>query len=347
MNNENDFYEQKFFIADPGQEPLRVDKFLLDRMAQTSRNKIQNAIKAGAVTIGGKPIKANRKVKPNEKVDIVIPRPFDQAVRVEPDDIPLDIRYEDDDVIVLHKQPGLVVHPGFGNYRRTLVNGLMHYYGQKDLPVMEGNPTNRPGLVHRIDKNTSGLMVIAKTDFAMAHLAKQFYNHTAHRRYQAIVWGQPEEESGYLEKNVGRHPRFRKMMTVFDDASEGKRAATHWKVVDPLYYVSLIECRLETGRTHQIRIHMKHLGHPLFNDEIYGGDKIRKGTVYSKYKQFVHNAFKICPRQALHAKELGFVHPTTGEEMLFDSELPDDMKNVLEKWRHYVENRMLNKSTGL
>jgi 23S rRNA pseudouridine1911/1915/1917 synthase len=238
---------------------------------------------------------------------------------------------------VLHKPPGLVVHPGVGNPRGTLVNGLVHYFGfNSDLPSLAGNPENRPGLVHRIDKDTSGLMVIAKTEFAMSHLAKQFFDHSIHRRYQAIVWSQPNEEQGEFEAYIGRNPKNHRLQTVFLEEEAGKWSKTHWRLIEGLYYVSLMEFELETGRTHQIRVHAKHLGHPVFSDTSYGGDSIRKGTVYNKYKQFVQNCFKICSRQALHAKELGFVHPTTGEQMMFKSELPAEMTEVLEKWRSYV-----------
>jgi len=330
-------FDKQNYIADPGQEPLRLDKFLLDRMFRTSRNKIQNAVKAGAVTVHGKVVKANYKVKPGDRVEILVPKFSDEAFQIIPDDIPLDIRHEDEELLVLHKPAGMVVHPGTGNYRDTLVNALAFYLKNKNLPVMDGNPESRPGLVHRLDKETSGLMVIAKTDFAMTHLARQFFEHAVHRRYQGIVWGEPEDAEGSIEKFVGRHPRYRQRMCVFEEGESGKWALTHFKVLEQLYYVSLLEFRLETGRTHQIRVHMKHFGHPVFNDERYGGDRIVKGTIYSKYKQFVVNCFKILPRQALHAKELGFVHPATGKEIFFDSELPEDMRQCLEKWRTYVQ----------
>lgn len=333
---EDDFYEYKVFQADPGQEPLRVDKFLMDRMFNVSRNRIQNAIRAGAVTVDGQFVKPNYKVKPFQEVEVTIPKPPYETDHVIPQNIDINVVYEDDDLMVVHKDPGMVVHPGVGHRKGTLVNALAGYFERTDLPVMRGNPGNRMGLVHRIDKDTSGLLLIAKTEFAMSHLAKQFMRHTIHRRYQAIIWGQPDAESGTIEKNLGRHPRFRKLMTTFEEPHEGKRAVTHWKMLEPLYYVSLVECRLETGRTHQIRVHMKHLGHPLFNDERYGGDQIVKGTIYSKYKTFVEGCFKTLPRQALHAKELGFVHPTTGKEMFFDSELPQDMTECLARWRKYV-----------
>lgn len=344
-SQEEGFFERKTFKADPGQEPLRVDKFLLDRMFKVSRTRIQNAIRAGAVTVDGKNIKPNYKINPNEVAEIVIPRHVDYSENIIPENIPLDIVYEDDDLMIINKKLGMVVHPGVGNHSGTLVNALAGYFENKELPVMTGNPDNRMGLVHRIDKNTSGLLLIAKTDFAMTHLAKQFSDHTIHRRYQAIIWGQPDEEEGTINKNLGRHPRYRQMQTVFTEENEGKHAITHWKVIEPMYYVSLIQCNLETGRTHQIRVHMKHEGHPIFNDDKYGGATIVKGTVYSKYKTFVEGCFKLCQRQALHAKELGFIHPTTNEKMFFDSELPEDMSSCLERWRKYVHAKKAQKGT--
>lgn len=344
--NDDDLFEPHLFIADPKQGPVRLDKFLTDRVFKITRSRVQNAIKAGMVTVNEEEEKANYKIRPGDRVEFRMPRPLDEAVTLQPDDIPLDIRYEDDHIMVVHKPAGMVVHPGVGNYRRTLVNALVHYFNGKDLPVMEGNPENRPGLVHRIDKNTSGLLVLGKSEEAIYKLAKQFFDHTVHRRYQAIIWGEPEEDEGTIENYVGRHPRFRTKMTVLEDEKNGKWACTHWKVLERLYYVSLIELRLETGRTHQIRIHMMHQGWPLFNDEKYGGDRIRKGTIFSKYKQFVENTFKVMPRHALHAKELGFVHPITGEEMLFTSELPDSMQQCLERWRNYVADRRAKLTLG-
>lgn len=344
---EDELFDKKVFNVDPGQEPLRIDKFLLDRLFKVSRTRIQEAIRAGAVTVDGKNVKPNYKVNPREVIEIVIPRPANYTDHIVPEDIPLDIVYEDDDLMIVNKKAGMVVHPGVGNHSGTLVNALAGYFQNKDLPVLDGNPDNRMGLVHRIDKETSGLLLIAKTDFAMTHLAKQFSNHTIHRRYQAIIWGQPEDLEGTVVKNIGRHPRYRQMMTVFDEENEGKHAVTHWKVVEPMYYVSLIQCNLETGRTHQIRVHMKHLGNPIFNDEKYGGNTIVKGTVYSKYRIFVEGCFKLCPRQALHAKELGFIHPTTNEELFFDSELPEDMASCLEKWRKYVNAKKSQKGAIL
>ena len=352
MNNEtqnttieDDLFDRKSFKADPGQEPLRLDKFLMDKMFKVSRNRIQNAIRAGAITVNGKQVKPNYKIRPNEVAEVVIPRPENYSDEIIPEKIDLKIIYEDDALLIVHKDPGMVVHPGVGHRKGTLVNALAGYFQDKNLPILEGNPSNRPGLVHRIDKETSGLLLIAKTDFAMTHLAKQFSDHTIHRRYQAIVWGQPGELEGTIDRNLGRHPRQRKVMTVFDEEGEGKRAVTHWKLIEPMYYVSLVECNLETGRTHQIRVHMKYAGHPVFNDSMYGGDKIVKGTIYSKYRIFAENCFKLCPRQALHAKELGFIHPTTGKEMFFDSELPEDMASCLARWRKYVNTKRSQKGT--
>lgn len=332
-------FEKNIFTVDPKQESIRLDKFLMARLYKVSRNRVQTAIKAGTIMVNEEMVKSNYKVRPGDQVSVLMPKPLAEDVRVIPDEIPLDIRYEDEDILVIYKPPGMVMHPGIGNYRRTLVNALAWYLRNQDIPVMEGNPDNRPGLVHRIDKNTSGLIVAAKNDYAMAHLAKQFFNHTIHRRYQALVWSEPELDEGTIQMNIGRHPRHRKQMTVFPEGDQGKDSITHYKVLERLYYVSLIECNLETGRTHQIRVHMKSLGHPVFNDEKYSGDRIRKGTVYTKYRQFVENCFKIIPRQALHAKELGFIHPRTEEEMFFDCELPEDMSQCLEKWRNYVNSR--------
>ncbi|HHH50676.1 MAG TPA: RluA family pseudouridine synthase [Saprospiraceae bacterium] len=337
---EEELYEHYRFVVDPKQSPIRLDKFLLGKIVKISRNKIQNAIKAAAITVDGKKVKPNFKVKPHQVVLVLLPRPpiVDEAVKGE--DIPLDIRYEDDDLLVVYKPAGLVVHPGVGNWTGTLVNGLVHYFQQMDLPLKAGNQADRPGLVHRIDKDTSGLLVIAKNELAMAHLAKQFFDHTVKREYYAIVWGQPKEAEGRIETKIGRNPKNRFQQYAFEEENGlGKHAITHYKVIEAMYYVSLIACHLETGRTHQIRVHMKYIGHPLFNDAKYGGDKILKGTVYTKYKQFVENCFKLIPRQALHAKSLGFIHPTTGEEMFFETQLPEDFKLVLDKWRKYLNNR--------
>jgi 23S rRNA pseudouridine1911/1915/1917 synthase len=339
-----EFYETHEIIADPKQTPLRIDKFLMDKLAKVSRSRVQAAIRAGAIKVNDKDVKPNFKIKPGHKINVVLPRSFDGDTTIVPEDIPLDIRYEDDDLLIVHKPPGLVVHPGIGNRSGTLVNALAWHF--KDLPVMEGNSNDRVGLVHRIDKDTSGLLVIAKSDYAMTHLAKQFFDHSIDRTYHALVWGDMESTEGTITGNIGRHPRTRKIYTVFPDGEEGKHAVTHFKILRSYYYVTLVECRLETGRTHQIRVHMKHTGHPIFNDSSYGGDKIMKGTVFSKYKSFVQNTFKVLPRQALHAKSLGFVHPTTGEYMFFEAELPEDFQNAMNRWEKYLDGRKTTMDMG-
>jgi len=332
-----EFYEHHRITVDPGQSPLRLDKFLVDRLERVTRNRIQNGIQAGAIRVNDKEVKSNYKVRPNDVVVIVLDKPprFDDEPEAE--EMDLDIHYEDDTLLVLQKPYGLVVHPGIGNYTGTLVNGLMHHL--KNLPNLNAELGIRPGLVHRLDKDTSGLMVIAKTEFAMSHLARQFFDRTVERTYQALVWGEPDELEGRIEGPIGRHPTQRIKQHVFEEGEGGKFAATNYKVLEPMYYVSLVECKLETGRTHQIRVHMAHIGHPVFSDAVYGGNTIRKGTVFSKYKQFVHNCFKQLPRQALHAKTLGFIHPDTGEKMNFDSPLPKDMAAVLDRWRSYLDTR--------
>lgn len=337
--NSDEFYDQYDIHVDAKQSPVRIDKFLMDRIEKATRNRIQNAIKSGSILVDNKEVKPNFKVKPGQTISVVIPRPPGEGTGVVPQRIPLDIRYEDDDLMVIHKPAGMVVHPGVGHYRGTLVNALAYYFGTRDMPVMEGNYQDRLGLVHRIDKNTSGLLVIAKSDYAMSHLARQFFNHTIERTYYALVWGEPKESAGTIRGNVGRHPRFRHLFTVFPEDEGGKWAVTHYKVLERMYYVSLVQCNLETGRTHQIRVHMQHIGHPLFNDERYGGDRIVKGTIFSKYKLFVENMFTIMPRHALHARSLGFVHPTTGKEMYFEADLPQDFHNALTEWRQYIEGR--------
>jgi 23S rRNA pseudouridine1911/1915/1917 synthase len=299
------------------------------------RNKIQNAAKEGHIWVNDVPVKQNYRVKAGDEVRVLFEYPPHENLLV-PEDIPIQIIYEDDALIVVNKSAGMVVHPGHGNYSGTLINALLHH--TKDLPV---NRNERPGLVHRIDKDTSGLLVIAKTDAAMTHLSQQFFDKTSEREYLALVWGNMEQEIGTIEGHVGRHPSNRLQMTVYPDGDQGKEAVTHYKVVERLGYVTLISCQLETGRTHQIRVHLKHIGHTLFNDERYGGERILKGTTFTKYKQFVDNAFKLLPRQALHAKTLGFVHPTSGEFMRFDSEVPDDMASCIEKWRQYAKNSTL------
>lgn len=328
-------FEHHRFIADPGQGLLRIDKFLANRIEGTSRNRIQIAAEAGSIFVNSKPVKSNYKVKPGDEVTIMMDFPR-RELKIIPEDIPLNIVYEDSELLVVNKPAGLVVHPGHGNYSGTLVNGLAYRY--KDLPLF-GEDDPRPGLVHRIDKNTSGLILVAKTAVAGLKLALQFFNKTTKRKYVALVWGNLQSNEGTIEGNIGRSPKNRQVFTVFPDGEHGKSAITHYRVIERLGYVNLVECVLETGRTHQIRVHMKYIGHPVFNDDVYGGDKILKGTTFSKYKQFVENCFSLLPRQALHAKILGFVHPVTGEEMLFDSDLPDDMAQVIEKWRKYVANR--------
>ena len=327
-----ELYEHFKYVAHEGQEPLRVDKFLMNFIENATRNKIQQAAKAGNVLVNDAPVKSNYKVKPNDVVRVVLAHPPHENLLVA-EDIPIDIVYEDDAVIVVNKAAGMVVHPGHGNYSGTLVNALIHHIA--NLPT---NSSERPGLVHRIDKDTSGLLVVAKTEYAMAHLSKQFYDRTTERKYIALAWGNIEEEEGRIEGNIGRSLKNRLQMNVFPEGDFGKHAVTHFKVLERFSYVTLVECKLETGRTHQIRAHFKYIGHTLFNDERYGGDAILKGTTFTKYKQFVDNCFKVLPRQALHAKSLGFTHPTTGKIMRFTSEVPEDITKCLEKWHTYTVN---------
>jgi 23S rRNA pseudouridine1911/1915/1917 synthase len=335
QDEQAELYEHFRFIADKGQSMLRIDKFLSARIENSSRTKVQNAAEAGNILVNGKPVKSNYKVKPEDVVTVVLPHP-PREIELIPQDIPIRIIYEDDDVLLVHKEPGMVVHPGYGNYTGTLVNALAFHL--KDQPLFSTGEL-RPGLVHRIDKDTSGILVIAKNELAMNKLASQFFNRTTDRKYIALVWGELKEDEGTITGNIGRNPKDRKQMYVFADELEGKHAITHYKVIERLGYVTLVECKLETGRTHQIRVHFKHIGHPLFNDELYGGNAILKGTTFTKYKQFVQNCFKLLPRQALHAKSLAFEHPVTKQWMSFDSELPEDMKVVIDKWRNYVSNR--------
>ena len=332
-----ELYERLNLKVDRGQEPLRIDKFLVTRIENASRSKIQKALEAGMVLVNHRPVQPNYKIRPLDEIVMYSDKepPGDEIV---PEEMPLNIFYEDDDVLLINKPPGLVVHPASGNYSGTLINGVAWYLRQKDPSISEEN-LPRFGLVHRIDKNTSGLMVLAKTERAVKSLAKQFFDHTVTRQYMALVWGDLEQEEGTIIAHVGRHRRFRKLFDAFPEGDYGKSAITHYKVLERFGYVTLVQCVLETGRTHQIRVHMQHIGHPLFNDETYGGDKIMKGTIFSKYRQFVDNCFVLCPRQALHARTLGFTHPGTGKEMLFESELPDDMRQLLEKWRDYVKPR--------
>ncbi|QLG44269.1 RluA family pseudouridine synthase [Costertonia aggregata] len=329
--NENELFEHHRFVAGKGQEPLRVDKFLMNFIENATRNKIQQAAKSGNIWVNDTIVKQNYKVKAGDEVKVLFEHPPHEFLLV-PEEIPLDIVYEDDVLLVVNKPAGMVVHPGHGNYSGTLINALLHHID--NLPV---NGNERPGLVHRIDKDTSGLLVVAKTDAAMTHLAKQFFDKTSEREYIALVWGNVAEDEGTIEGNIARHPKNRLQMHVYTDGEEGKEAVTHYKVIERLGYVTLVSCKLETGRTHQIRVHMKYIGHTLFNDERYGGDKILKGTTFTKYKQFVDNTFKILPRQALHAKTLGFVHPVSGEFMRFDSEIPQDIADCIEKWRSYAK----------
>ncbi len=328
----DELFEHHKVVASKGQEPLRVDKFLMNFIENAVRNKIQKAAKEGHIWVNDIAVKQNYKVKAGDEVSVLFEYPPHEDLLV-PEDIPIDIVYEDNALLVVNKPAGMVVHPGHGNYTGTLINAVLHH--TKDLPV---NRNERPGLVHRIDKDTSGLLVIAKTDEAMTHLSKQFFDKTSEREYLALVWGNVKEDSGTVEGHVGRHPSNRLQMTVYPDGESGKEAVTHYKVIERLGYVTLISCKLETGRTHQIRVHMKHIGHTLFNDERYGGERILKGTTFTKYKQFVENAFKMLPRQALHAKTLGFVHPETKKFMSFNSEVPDDMASCIEKWRQYAKN---------
>ena len=332
---DSQLYEHFRFIADKGQTPLRVDKFLSDRMAGSSRNRIQLAAEAGCILANDKPVKSNYKVKPLDVVSIVMSRPRHEF-EIIPEDIPLDIVYEDNELLVVNKPAGLVVHPGYGNYTGTLVNALAYYL--KDNHDFNPNDSNF-GLVHRIDKDTSGLLVVAKTLNARTDLCLQFYNKTTKREYRALVWGTVKDDEGRIEGNIGRDPYDRMLMTVFPEGDTGKPAVTHYEVIERLGYVTLVKCRLETGRTHQIRVHMKFIGHTLFNDVRYGGDVVLKGKNTTKYRQFVHNCFEICPRHALHAKTLGFIHPVTKEEMFFNSEIPDDMEQLIDKWRTYVNTK--------
>jgi len=335
IQNMDSLYEHHAFIADPGQSPLRVDKFLMSRIENVTRSKIQQSAKEGSIYVNDLIVKSNYKVKGRDRVKVLFAHPPYENLLVA-EDIAIDIVYEDDILVVINKPPGLVVHPGHGNYSGTLLNGLLHHF--EKLPQ---NLNNRPGLVHRIDKDTSGLLVVAKTEQAMTHLSKQFFYKTSERKYLALVWGDIKEDKGTIEGAIGRHPKNRLQMTVFEDNSEGKEAITHFKVLERFGYVTLIECQLETGRTHQIRAHLKFIGHTLFNDARYGGEKILKGTSFTKYRQFVDNCFKLLPRQALHAKTLGFIHPKTGEKMQYDSTIPDDFNSAINKWRQYAQHKNL------
>lgn len=334
-SEEAPLYEHYRFQADSGQEPLRVDKFLMNRIENATRNKIQQAAKAGSIFVNEEVVKSNYRVKGNDEVKVLLHHPPYENLLIA-EDLPLDIVYEDDTLVVVNKAAGMVVHPGHGNYSGTLVNALLYHF--KNLPA---NSNDRPGLVHRIDKDTSGLLVIAKTEESMTHLAKQFFDKSSEREYVALVWGDVAEDKGTVEGHVGRHPKNRLQMTVFPEGEQGKEAITHYEVMERLRYVSLIKCRLETGRTHQIRAHMKHIGHTLFNDARYGGDVLLKGTHFTKYKQFVDNCFRLIPRQALHARTLGFIHPKTGKKVHFEAPLPEDFSSVIAKWQHYVQHKLI------
>lgn len=333
--NEEELFEHYSFTASKGQDPLRIDKYLMNFIENATRNKIQQAAKDGSIWVNGVTVKQNYRVKAGDQIRVLFAHPPHELL-LAPENIPLDIVYEDDALLIVNKPAGMVVHPGHGNYSGTLINALLYHIAH--LPK---NSNERPGLVHRIDKDTSGLLVVAKTEEAMTRLAKQFFDKTSEREYIALVWGNIEEDEGTIEGHIARNPKNRLQMMVFPEGDQGKEAVTHYKVLERLGYVTLISCNLETGRTHQIRVHLKHIGHTLFNDERYGGEKILKGTSFTKYKQFVDNAFKILPRQALHAKTLGFVHPVSGKYMRFDSEIPADMMECIEKWRHYAKHSQM------
>ena len=331
----NELFEHFRFLADPGQTPLRIDKFLFNKLEGTSRSRIQAAANAGSILVNTSSVKPNYRVKPGDAISIVLPHP-PRKIELVPEKIPVNIVYEDEDLLVVNKTPGMVVHPGYANYSGTLVNALMYHLRDNQL-FSSGD--ERPGLVHRIDKNTSGLLVVAKNELALNKLASQFFHRTTKRTYNALVWGDMKEGEGTIEGNIGRNPKDRKLMHVFPEGELGKVAITHYRVLERLGYVNLIECKLETGRTHQIRVHLQYISHPLFNDPEYGGDRILRGTTFTKYKQFVQNCFEQLPGQALHARTLGFVHPSSGEEMLFETPLPEGFHTVLQKWHTYIQGR--------
>ena len=335
QDERNELYEHYHWVVDKGQSLLRIDKYLTLRIENASRTKVQAVAEAGNILVNNCAVKSNYRVKPLDEISVVMAHP-PRELTIIPQDIPINIVYEDDHLMVIDKEAGMVVHPGHGNYTGTLVNALTFYL--KDLPLFRSGEM-RPGLVHRIDKDTSGILVIAKTERALNHLARQFFEHSIERRYLALVWGNVDEDAGTITGNIGRNPKDRMQMWVFEDGSEGKHAVTHYRVIERLGYITLVECQLETGRTHQIRVHFKYKGYPLFNDKRYGGDQILRGTTFTKYKQFVNNCFAILPRQALHARSLAFDHPETGKRMAFESALPDDMSSVIEKWRRYSETR--------
>ncbi|TAF56900.1 MAG: RluA family pseudouridine synthase [Sphingobacteriia bacterium] len=335
-----DLYERKVFWVDKGQEPFRIDKWVQMHLEGASRNKVQKGIESGFLTVNGKPVKSNYKIRPGDEIVLMSLVSSEQS-QLLPEPMDLNIVYEDDCLLVINKPANLVVHPGVGNYSGTLLNGIAHYLLQQ-IPDLDEDSLPRFGLVHRIDKNTTGLMVVAKTGEAAAHLAKQFFHHTVHRQYQALVWGNVENDQGTINANLARHRQHRKIFDAYPEGETGKHAITHYQVVERFNYVTLVQCQLETGRTHQIRVHLKHIGHTLFNDSEYGGDRILKGTIYTKYKQFVDNCFSVCNRCALHAKTLGFKHPKTGQDMFFELPLPADMEAILEKWRTYTQAKPLS-----
>ncbi len=339
MEEQKEGYVHRTFIVDPGQQPMRIDLYLMTKLEKITRNKIQKGIKEGHVLVDDKQIKANYKVQGGEVITIVMDEPVRTHEGLIAQDIPLDIVFEDDYLLVVNKPAGMVVHPGVGNRDGTLVNALAHHLGQVDGPVLEGNDADRPGLVHRIDKDTSGLLVIAKDEHSLSHLAQQFFDRTTERNYLAVVWGNFDEPKGTIDKPIGRHPNQRKIMHAVEEDEMGKHAITHYEVLEDLYYVSLINCKLETGRTHQIRVHMKSIGHPIFNDATYGGTRIVKGTVFSKYRSFVEHNFSLIDGQALHAASLGFEHPVTHERMYFEKEPPAGFSEMLERWRNYTNDR--------
>lgn len=328
----DELFERYRIVTDPKQTLIRLDKFLVDRLPNVTRNKVQEGIRNDFILVNNVSTKANYKVRPNDVITVFLPQPARDTVVV-PEDLPLNIVYEDDDLLVVNKAAGMVVHPAYNNWTGTLVNGLTYHF--QNLPVMKNNE-GRPGLVHRIDKDTSGLLVVAKSERAMTGLAEQFFDHSIERTYYALVWGEPKEDKGTIDVHLGRSPKDRRIIIAFPEADYGRHAITHYEVIKNFRYVSLIKCNLETGRTHQIRAHMSYLGHPLFNDSNYGGDRVLKGEQFSKYKAFVQNCFTLLPRQALHARSLGFVHPGTKEWMQFDAELPEDFQKVIEKWERYV-----------
>lgn len=331
-DEEEEFYEHHRIVADKGQTLMRIDHYLKHHLSNVTRTKLQNAIEAESVKVNDKPVKSSYKIKPLDVITVALSHP-PRVTEIIAEDIPLDIIYEDEEVLVLNKPAGMVVHPAYGNWNGTVVNALVYHF--QHLPTGR-NGEVRPGLIHRIDKDTSGLLVIAKTEFSMAHIARQFFEHTTERTYYALIWGEPKETTGTIIGHIGRSARDRKVMAVYTDGSQGKHAVTHYKVIKSFKYISLVQCNLETGRTHQIRAHFQHLGHPLFSDSVYGGDKILRGTTSGSYRAFVENCFQLMPRQALHAKSLGFQHPRTKQWMQFDSELPEDFKTVLAKWEKYV-----------